>query len=326
MKTYLVNFNLPFRIALNDSSLSIKKEDINANMLWFKRNGVVSKHRNALFSKSNAHWVNEDVSGKVVIEGGDAQKYWIGEVNNSGDSNPMGYIDQAIHGESAFHFLYSEVFIYIQYSNADILDVKDIIYRALEITNWLIYEYRIETSDIAVFTISLADLEFVNLFEIINNDFDIYAQKAGVGKIELKKINTSFNWEELKAIKPFSFNFSVEKAAQIIQKVKKEYRSPAWFEILLEAKEQNIKFKNYDLSIVLLETSFEVFIDYFLLQILGNKPKEEIDRCLEDSFLNKLRQQIPKYLQKEIKEGIKEYDDWHLFLYKLRNEIIHDGY
>ena len=325
--TFLVNFNLPFKIALVDSSLDIKKDDLDFNILWFKRNGIISKHRNVVFSSNSSQWVKENISDKVIIEGGSQDKYWIGGVRKSdGKSIPAAYIDESIHGESTFQIQYTEIISYVQ-CKKEPMPIDWIISQVFEIVNNLIYCYKIITSDIDVHSVTVDDLDYIDVFEVTNGKFDIYRQKTNSGKVILQKLGLKLNWEKFKISRAFLSDYGEKLLIEIKEKVLKNYQAPLWFEIMLDAKNQSHVSKNYDLSIVLLETSFEVFIDYYLKEMLmaRNESKIDITNKLKDSFSNKLKQQFPGLIKKEIHEGIKEYDDWNNYLYKLRNEIVHNG-
>lgn len=323
-----MTFNLPFRIALKDTNLSIRNDNRCINVIWFKRNGVISRHRNVLFTQNNSSWVKDDITHSVTLESPAKEKYWITEVRTSKNENIVGYIEDGVYGETAFHYCYTEVFFYIQYLNEEIPSENNLIPNVIGVFNYFLKVYRDVTSDINVSVISVSDLEHVNLFEIINEDFDIYNQtKTGV-KVNLKPLNFALSWEVSRLIKPFVADFDDSKIEGIQRRIDYNYTTPLWFEILLEAKEQCFKYKNYDLSIVLLETSFEVFLDFALKKQmkLVNKSNEQIINGLNCPFLGKLKEQMPRYLNKKIDESIQEYIDWNECLYKKRNEIVHEGF
>jgi|GEM_PF-5505290 len=329
-QTYLINFNLPFRIALGDSSIFIRKEKTDFNLLWFKRNGVVSRHRNRIFSGKEPNPIKEDISKSVVVlpKEETQEKYWVGVEKKSGESFPLGYIDKGVHGESAFKFLYTEIFLYIQYEDDLKRSFDDIINQSFEILNEFIYCYRTITSDIAAYTIRPNDLEYINLFQVeTEEEFDILKQKTPDGYIKLRPADLQLSCESFDLRQASVPNYDNKIVSEIKEKIIKKYRFPLWIAILLEAKEQEHSSRNHDLAIVLLQTSFETFVDYRLRELLElkNEPESDIIKRLTDRFLNKLTQQLPRLLNKEIREGIKEYDEWKIYLYKLRNNIVHKG-
>ncbi len=329
--TFLVSFNLPFRIALKDSSFSIKKENRNINIIWLKRNGVISRHRNALFAKNNSQWVKDDIAHSIALESSveDAKnKYWIGKKGETKETSLVGFIESGVYGESAFHYCYTEVFFYIQFLNNEIPNGDDLIRYVIDIFNYIIRIYREATSDINVSVVSIGDLEYVRLFEILNEDFDIYNQTKTGERVNLQPLKIALDWEIAEKINSSVPDLDDAYLTVIQERIKLNFMPPLWFEILLEAKEQCFKHKNYDLSIVLLETSFEVFIDFILRKKMQsvNKSDDEIEKGLECPFLSKLKEQLPKYLNKKIDDSVQELIDWDKHLYKKRNKIVHEGF
>jgi hypothetical protein len=184
------------------------------------------------------------------------------------------------------------------------------------------------TSDTNVSVVSIGDLEHIRLFEILNENFDIYNQTKTGERVNLQQLNIALDWEIAEKINPSVSDFDNFHLAGIQERIKHNFIPPLWFEILLEAKEQCFKYKNYDLSIILLETSFEVFIDFTLRKEmqLVSKSDDEIENGLKCPFLNKVKEQLPKYLNKKVDESVQEYIDWKESLYKKRNEIVHEGF
>jgi len=330
-RTFLVNFNLPFQIALKDSSLSIKNTNRYINIIWFKRNGVISRHRNTLFAKDHSQWVKDNIAHSIAIESSPekaGKKFWIGKTGKTEDTSLVGFVEDGIYGESAFHYIYTEVFLYIQFLNNEIPEEDNFISYVVDIFNNFIRTYRNVTSDTNVSVVLIGDLEHIRLYEINNKDFDIYNQTKTGEQVILRPLNITLNWKIAEKINPSIPDFDNSYLAGIQDRIQHGVISPLWAEILLEAKEQCFKYKNYDLSIILLGTSFEVFIDFTLrikMQAV-KKSADEIMNGLKCPFLSKLKEQLPKYLGKKIDETVQEYVDWDESLYGKRNRIVHEGF
>jgi len=103
----------------------------------------------------------------------------------------------------------------------------------------------------------------------------------------------------------------------------------------LNAKEQQIYHKNHEVSVILAQTGFEIFISEILRTLL-----KSVEGLSDDTIINFYRDskkllyfrrklnRLDKILQKNRKgrfKGTIQYKEWEEKTYNLRNEIVHEG-
>jgi Apea-like HEPN len=81
-------------------------------------------------------------------------------------------------------------------------------------------------------------------------------------------------------------------------------------------------------AIIDLQTSFEIFIrnTHKLILLKNNAPEHEVKNASSIAFRNVIEHHLSKYLKTDLsfnKPG--EINDWYKKLYKVRNEIVHQG-
>lgn len=114
---------------------------------------------------------------------------------------------------------------------------------------------------------------------------------------------------------------------------------PMWLKILINAKDQSIVSGNHDMSIILIETAFECFVQSLLLEgctkrnIIelvyrkgkGKEEKKDAVKAIQESNIKKL---LTDYVFQVFNVKIndtKYYIQWDIEVNDLRNGIIHRG-
>ncbi len=80
--------------------------------------------------------------------------------------------------------------------------------------------------------------------------------------------------------------------------------------------------------IVDIQTSFEVFIrnTHRLILKKEGKTEEEIEKCSTYPFRNVIEQHLTSYLKEDLSfESNSNINEWYTKIYKVRNEIVHNG-
>lgn len=105
--------------------------------------------------------------------------------------------------------------------------------------------------------------------------------------------------------------------------------------ILIDAKEEAHINKNYEVSVILSQNAFEVFVQNILIEsckilgikkLQGRNKKKNFKEAITNGNIR--RDLLKKYLTKIIGENLsggKHYNRWYNNAYSLRNDIIHKG-
>lgn len=110
---------------------------------------------------------------------------------------------------------------------------------------------------------------------------------------------------------------------------------PVYKSILLDARRQSFLYKNFDLSIVLVGSSFETFASSTLrkiyqylqkntVQLKGMKSSKDIEQFCTETSIDKLLSAIAQSVRPNLKANT-EHLIWKERAYKIRNNILHRG-
>lgn len=196
---------------------------------------------------------------------------------------------------------------------------------------------------------------FIDAYRLVSQESDVYVPAIHEAKIfEVLYSDSNFKQERC-TFSTFSRNhywgriprpdkevLSPDKINKLSEFLKNDTRISIHERLLLDAKEQSILNKNYEVSILKINTAFEVFMQNLLINAchmlnykelpVGRGKLELLDRkncveaILEGSIVNDL---LKKYLyiilgSKSI-TTVSEYNKWHEHTYEKRNKIIHGG-
>lgn len=201
--------------------------------------------------------------------------------------------------------------------------------------------------------------DFTNKYRLVSQENDIYLprsnespvieiwysdlveQKGELISANLKPYKETVNFNGLKKLnKPILTKEKIEKLNNLL---KTGSRIPLYQQLLLEAKEQGHINNNYELSVLKIGTSFEVFLKELLVNACQNIGIQKLPvgrgRDLEKLPTKNYKEAIQegnikedllkKYLKIIIGNNsiltVKEYNYWHKWAYTLRNEIVHSG-
>lgn len=204
--------------------------------------------------------------------------------------------------------------------------------QATKILIYFIDSYRLVSQESDVY---LPDIHETKIFEVLYSESNFNHEKC-----TFSAISQNHYWGRIP--RPDKEVLSQDKIKKLSEFLKSDTKIPIHQRLLLDAKEQGILSKNYEVSILKINTAFEVFMQNLLIKAchvlkykelpVGKGKLELLDRkncveaILEGSIVNDL---LKKYLyivlgSKSIL-SISEYNKWHEHTYEKRNKIIHGG-
>lgn len=174
----------------------------------------------------------------------------------------------------------------------------------------------------------------VDVFVSDENDFP-----KNHSRIEFKVFKTQFNFESPKESGFVKKDVSSNQVEDIQNRLVNNIDIQLFEKILQNAKENAFRQKNYDMSVVLTGSAFEVFLQQVLIECCkfkritkltvgrGNKQKEIdfYEAIINGNVREHLINNYLKYLTGKSIAGSKEYNNWYANSYEKRNDIIHKG-
>ncbi|WP_411502962.1 hypothetical protein [Brevibacillus centrosporus] len=218
--------------------------------------------------------------------------------------------------------------------NADYLEkIKE---RSNDVLNYFLNMYRLVSNEIDV---QLLDIRQPQIIEI-------WVSEDGNIDPNIENVMTTFTpfqqtviWDD-----PFKKGYakeqlSTEKKNQLMESLINGKPIALYENLLMQALDQGMIKNNYDISVILGETAFEVFMKEFLIEncerlniteLNVGKGKSNLvkkpylDAINEASISELIKRHLTDVVGKNIAGG-KEYNSWYSDAYELRNEIIHKG-
>ncbi len=199
--------------------------------------------------------------------------------------------------------------------------------------------YRLSTQDI---TFARSLLKKHPIIEVLTSEENIDLSKPIIeGSFNSYKVELS--WDDPAERGYMKSNVSEESINILVEGLRKDKRIELYEKLLLDAMEQAQINNSNNLSVILVENAFEVFLKEVLTQACKykkikrlpvgrgkNYEKDFRDAILEgnvreDLIFNYLKRIIGEESYNQNIAGRKIYNEWYNRTYKLRNEIIHKG-
>ncbi len=184
------------------------------------------------------------------------------------------------------------------------------------------------------------DSDDMTVIEFLYSDQEIFV--PGNEYIDFKVVSKGFNWSDVSKTPPSKKKMDNSTLEMFNKQLKLDHNLSLYQELLLDAKQQAHFNNNYELAILKIATSIEVFLHQALMQLaeqngqlklpIGKSKKAEnmvlID-YKEAIQKGNIREQLLGTYFKEITgkslKGTKVYNEWYECAYTLRNNIIHKG-
>jgi hypothetical protein len=128
---------------------------------------------------------------------------------------------------------------------------------------------------------------------------------------------------------PFGYGTRLARSAPISEEAKRFLsdgtRLPLAQTLYLNAQREHL-LENHRLAVVEAETAFEALVDKAVVSYYREQghPEEQIEKKLEAGLRNLIRDHIPRCCGQPF-EGTAEYEAWDADLYKVRNDVVHNG-
>lgn len=195
---------------------------------------------------------------------------------------------------------------------------------------------------------------FIDMYRLVSQESDVYIPAVHETKIfevlysDSNTIHEQVTFSTLlrkhywgRVPSPDKEVLDQDKMNKFIEYLNNDIKIPLHEQLLLDAREQSIVNKNYEVSILKINTAFEVFMQNLLIQAchvlnikelpvgggkLETQDRKKSEEAILDGSINDL---LKKYLyivlgSKRI-TSISEYNKWNENTYKVRNGIIHNG-
>ncbi len=197
--------------------------------------------------------------------------------------------------------------------------------------NDFVYAYRIFSMDSDIKKPRLEKIPLINIY--IAKDYE-FNSKGYSGNFELFK--QTFQWKEYRAKGHIKKPIKEDVLNNLITYLKEGHKPKIYEKLLLDSKEYSILYQENDLSIILTEVAFEIFIKDVLINYCeaksinqleikkGKKSSEKVDYTIAvDKYDVSESIDVLSALIGHRLKSFKEYNSWNSDAYRKRNDIIH---
>ena len=233
---------------------------------------------------------------------------------------------------------YSLVHLFFEIENEK--EINDsIIFRhlrewAAKVYNDFINLYAAVTGDVTISKLNLTELPSVMVWT--TNKYSI-SDTAMEANFSLYSGKAEITWRDPRKIGQIKIEASRDAVNKLAERWRVNYRLKPFEQLLIDAKEQSLFRGNHDLSIVISETAFEIFIQSSLIAASEQKKRTSFPnkrdkkakdinykQAIERGNIHTLFWYIELLTKKDVTR-FPEYRAWKDDAYQLRNEIIHRG-
>lgn len=293
------------------------------------------KGKKILSCSDNLDWINDQ-----------NESFFIGAPNEDGKQIPFRQFKKKLDGDLSFSGIIDEAcytIIEVIFKINDISLLHDNHYKEQK-QKWILQN--VLTNFIDNYTAVTEDVSFSRrvifqpLFvDVLGVREEHRFPNAFIDKIELKKFGVQITWQNPYSTGYIKRNISLEQIEVIRNRLDHHVEVKLFEKLLLDAKEQAFISKNYDMSIILIENAFEVFLQSILIEcckakkvqkLFKGKSKHQKDIDYIEAISNgnvqeDLIKNYLKFLTGRSIAGGREYNAWYSFTYEKRNDIIHKG-
>lgn len=194
--------------------------------------------------------------------------------------------------------------------------------------------YRLITSEMTFTRSCIYDSPIVEV--LISDDPIKFDSPNGI--LQFKSHLESLSWNDPNITGHEKIEVPKELILRIHEFLEKGEKLEVYHRLILDAKEQAILRNNHDLSVVLIENAFEVFLQSWLISLCEKNnvlqlpigKKKDIKKDYQEAILNgnvreDLLHNYVKILTGKNPAGSSLYNKWFECAYRLRNDIVHKG-